>query len=276
MTKTTRIHNPIVHGRIAAIAFSGILIFGRLLLPATLQAADAQNSADYNFTTESIDGGGLRTASGHYLNDGSVGAGSYSTSPDYVQRGGYIGQLNNAPTATNYTFLVTTNGMYKIAVKALLDSATDADGDAISFVSVTNVSAQNGPVRLSGSWVLYGAPAGFTGTDRFTWQMQDSEGDRNTGLIVAEIGSLTSPPGQPNLTLISVTFDPAPGAIDATLRFASLPQSSYTVQYTDNIAPPITWTTLGTATTTNGVLTIVDPSARSAVERYYRTVIVSP
>ncbi len=242
---------------------------------ASTRAAGPQSSADYQATIESIDGGGLRASSADYTGDGSSGPGNFVTSADYKQRGGYIGQLNNAPVATNYTFTIVSNNTIEVPVKALLSAATEPDGDSISFVSVPSVSAQNGTVGRSGNWVLYAPPAGFTGSDRITWVMQDSEGDQNTGAILAQV-TAPAPLSQPMLNLVTITFDTAPNTTDATLSFASLPGFSYTVQYTDSLTPPITWTTLGTATTTNGVFKIVDSTARNANQRFYRTIIQSP
>jgi len=272
MKKEERRNKPFTN-QVKSVASFCILLFSILMLAAPGRAAGLQNSADYNFSVESMDGGGLRAASVDYQNDGSFNAGSFIASADYAQRGGYAGQLNNAPVATNYTFTVVSNSTIKVPISALLSAAKDADGDSISFVSVASVSAQNGTVGRSGAWVLYEPPAGFTGSDSITWVMQDSEGDRSTGTILAQVAGASPPPDQPTLNLISITFDTAPDATDATLRFASLPGLSYTVQYTDSLTPPVTWTTLGTATTTNGVFSIVDPTARNAGERFYRTIV---
>ncbi len=239
---------------------------------AAAHAAGPQNSADYFFTNESIDGGGLRVSSAHYTSDGSFGAGNFIASADYAQRGGYIGQLNNAPVATNPTFTIASNSTIKIPISMLLSAATDPDGDSISFANVANASAQNGVVSRNGIWLLYKPPAGFTGTDTITWVMQDSEGDQNNGMILAQVIVPPPPLNAPTLNLISVTFDTAPSSTDATLRFASLPGITYLVQYTDSLTPPVTWTTLGAASTTNGVFTIIDPTARNATQRYYRTI----
>jgi len=248
-----------------------VIVLVSLAAAAVAYAAGPQGSADYLVTAESTDGGGQRTASMDYKNDGSLGAGSFTASADYKQRGGYIGQLNNAPVATNYTFTVVSNSTIKVPISALLSTAKDVDGDSISFVSVASTSAQNGTTGRSGIWVLYKPPAAFAGSDSITWVMQDSEGDQNTGTILAQVVAPPTQPDQPTLNLISVTFDTAPNSTDATLRFASLPGFSYTVQYTDNLTQPVTWTTLGTVATTNGVFQIVDSTARNASQRYYRT-----
>jgi hypothetical protein len=257
--------------QIKSVCSFSILLFIILVSAASGRASGPQTSADYQFTVESTDGGGLRVASVDYKNDGSFSAGSFITTADYAQRGGYVGQLNNAPVATNYTFTVVSNNTIEIPISALLSTATDPDGDSITFVSVETVSAQDGTVGRSGRWVLYKPPAGFTGNDSITWVMQDSEGDQNTGTILAQVTAKPAP--QPMLNLISITFDTAPNTTDATLRFASLPGSSYMVQYTDSLTPPVTWTTLGTATTTNGVFEITDPTARNASQRFYRIMI---
>lgn len=255
--------------------FSIVLLVFLMLASSSGRASGPQNSADYNFSVESLDGGGLRVASADYDDDGSFGAGSFITSADYAQRGGYVGQLNNAPVATNYTFTVVSNNTFKVPISTLLSTATDPDGDSITFVSVTSVTAQNGTAARSGNWVLYKPPANFTGNDSIIWVMQDSEGDQSTGTILAQVTPAPAPPNQPTLNLVSITFDMAPGATDATLRFVGLPGETYTVQYTDSLTPPVMWTTLGTATTTNGVFEIVDPTARNASQRFYRTIIQS-
>ncbi|MGH7953626.1 MAG: Ig-like domain-containing protein, partial [Limisphaerales bacterium] len=223
-----------------------------LAISASARADGSQSSADYVFTAESTDGGGLRSASTDYASDGSFDAGNLATSADYSQRGGYIGQLNNPPVPTNYVIVVYTNSTIKVPISKLLSTVSDADGDTITFVNVASRSAQNGAVGRSGIWLLYKPPNGFIGNDRFTWVAQDSEGDQATGTIVEQVVAPVEPDA-PTLNLASIVFNQTPGATDATLRFASLPGETYTIQYTDSLQPPVTWTTLGTATTTNGM-----------------------
>ncbi len=247
-----------------------------LALAASSRAAGTQSSADYSFTAESIDVGGLRSSSAHYVNDGSLSAGSFVTSSDFAQRGGYIGQLNNAPVVTNYPVTVASNTVIKVPVAELLSSVKDPDGDSITFVSVSAASAQNGVAGHVGNFVVYRPANGFNGGDTVTWVAQDSEGDRATGTILAQVGTPPTQPDPAALNLISVTFDTAPGATDATLHFAGLPQSTYLIQFTDSLTPPVTWTSLGTVSVTNGVFQIVDPTAGGAGQRFYRTVYQSP
>jgi Big-like domain-containing protein len=253
-------------------------LFAALLWLALMVSvhAGSQTSADYSSGAESNDGGGSHAASTDYSSDGAFGPGNFAASADYAQRGGYVGQLNNAPVVTNYPLSAVSNTVIKVSITALLNTVKDADGDSITFVSVAGSSAQNGEASRVGNFVVYRPANGFTGSDSFTWVAQDSEGDRAMGTILAQVGAPPAPPSQPTLNLVSVTFDNAPGATDATLRFSGLPQSTYLVQYTGSLTPPITWTTLGSAGVTNGVFQIVDPTARSAGQRYYHTVFQSP
>ena len=246
--------------------------FVSLAVPTAL-ATGPQASANYRITAESIDGGGQRATSAHYTADGSLGAGGFVTSADYLHRGGFIGQLNNAPIGTNYILTVAENSTNSIAISALLDTVISPDGEALSFINAANPSAQSGTVESLGAWLLYQPAADFVGADSISWVVQDVEGDRSTGTILVQV---VAPPTAPTLNLISITFDPAPGSAAATLSFSSPPGGPYQVQYTDSLTPPIQWTTLGTATITNGTFQIVDPTARNVSQRFYRTIVVFP
>lgn len=243
---------------------------------ATASRAGSQSSADYYSGMVSNDGGGSRAASPHYSSASSIGAGNFASSADYAQRGGYAGQLPNPLVATNYSLTAVSNTVIKVSIAALLSTVKDVDGDSVTFVSVAASSAQGGAATHAGNFVIYHPAAGFNGSDSVTWVAQSSEGDRTTGTILAQVGTPPAQPSQPTLNLFAITFNTTPGATDATLHFAGLPQSTYTVQYTASLTPPITWTTLGTTSVTNGIFKIVDPTAGSASQRYYRTVYQSP
>jgi hypothetical protein len=63
--------------------------------------AATRRSADYSFTTETMDGGGRKTSSAAYANDGSIGGlGGVSAVPAPVEtiKHGYIGQLYELST----------------------------------------------------------------------------------------------------------------------------------------------------------------------------------
>jgi len=246
------------------------LIFCILMLTWSARAS-VQSSTDYLVTDESTDGGGVRAASADYNSDSSFSSGDLIFSVHYTQRGGYVAALNNAPVArTNYTISLYTNSTFKVASGT---AAPDPDGDQIAFVSIQNPSAQNGSVSNGVAWLYYQPPLNFIGSDSFNFMVRDSEGDSATGTILAQITAVPAPANAPTLNLIGLTFVPSTTA--ATLTFGGLPDSTYEVQYTDSMIPPIIWANLGSANVTNGVFQIVDPTAGSVSQRYYRTLYLS-
>ena len=143
------------------------ILFAALWLALSASSrAGPQSSADYSAGVESNDGGGSRAASADDSSAVSFGAGNFVSSADYAQRGGYAGQLNNAPVATNYPVTAVSNTVIKVPIADLLNSVKDVDGDSITFVSVASGSAQNGTASRAGNFVAYNPPPGFTGGAR--------------------------------------------------------------------------------------------------------------
>src|SRR5207245_862634 len=64
----------------------------------------------------------------------------------------------------------------KVSIETLLNNASDADGDAISFVNVDTTSANGGTLTTSNGWIFYTPPAGFTNSDTFTYTISDGVG----------------------------------------------------------------------------------------------------
>ena len=233
--------------------------------------AGTSTSAHYLVTNETLDGGGARMTSANYTSEGSFSYGNLTASVDYTDRGGYVAGLHNAPVvATNYTINLYTNSTFKVAVGSV---ATSPDGDQIIYWVVQNPSAENGAVVNDSAWLFYTPPLNYVGNDSFAFTVVDAEGDSASGTVLAEITTAPVTPSQPTLNLIGMTSIPESTAM--TLRFGGLPGATYQVEYTDNLLRPVTWIPLGSATVTNGVLTIVDPTAGVASQRFYRTLYQS-
>ena len=244
-----------------------------LCLALTAPSEASQASADYSFTLESIDGGGLTVASMDYTSDGSASPGNFVASEDYVQRGGYIGQLHNALVVVPYTIQRGSNSIVRIPLDALTNSVTEPDGDTVSVASWSSVTGQGGSItELDSRFLQYESPTNYNGNDTAFWTALDSEGDEAQGTILLRIAT---PTDGPTLNLISLNVVGA----QATLIFAGFPQTTYEtqvqVQYTDSLLPA-NWQNLGVTVVTNGILTIVDPSGGSISERFYRTVYPTP
>jgi hypothetical protein len=250
-----------------------LFLLSLCLSPMVVRADFSQSSADYHFTAESTDGGGLRVASTDYVSDGSVSPGNFVTSADYVQRGGYIGQLNNPPVVLPQTFQRATNATLNILLSSLTgtNGATDPEGDTISVAGfATNTPYGAAVTELAGRLMVY-SPKGWTGSDTINWTALDSEGDTAPGVINIRV---PMPTNGPMLNLISATASPGGGA---TLLFAGFPPATDTtmieVQYTTSLTPPVTWIDLpGTFTVTNGVLTVTDTGYGGTGSRFYRTI----
>jgi hypothetical protein len=93
------------------------------------------------------------------------------------------GSSNTAPVANNDSYSVDQDTTLNVAAPGVLSNDSDADGDAISAVRVSDVS--NGSLTLdSDGSFTYAPDAGFTGSDSFTYQARDSAGaDSNVASI---------------------------------------------------------------------------------------------
>ena len=158
------------------------------VLASLAHAAGQQSSADYQFTVESIDSGGLLASSGDYPGDGSFGAGSFSTSADYAQRGGYTGQLNNFRSALagiNYTSTnkvkLTTNAPYIFHTNSpnlnnqIVYAIRDGQGGSASVavavaVAGMNVTGQSKNITMGRN----AATLSFGGIPGYTYGVQRS------------------------------------------------------------------------------------------------------
>ena len=69
----------------------------------------------------------------------------------------------------------------------LSDVASDVDGDNLTYTIVTDVS--NGTTSLSGSVVSYLSDEGFTGTDTFTFFVNDGTVNSNTSTVTITVES---------------------------------------------------------------------------------------
>jgi hypothetical protein len=91
---------------------------------------------------------------------------------------------NSAPVTNNDVATVTENGSVTIAVRG---NDTDPDGDQLTVVSVTQ--GANGSVvidAVTGN-PIYTPNAGFTGTDAFTYTIDDGNGHASTATVTVTV-----------------------------------------------------------------------------------------
>jgi hypothetical protein len=99
---------------------------------------------------------------------------------------------NHAPVAVSDSYTTNQSQSLTVAAPGVLGNDTDADGNALNAVKVTNPS--NGVVTLNsnGSFV-YTPAAGFAGTDSFTYKANDGTADSNITIVSILVNPVPTP-----------------------------------------------------------------------------------
>lgn len=154
-----------------------------------------------------------------------------------------------------------TNGV-KVSLAALLSNDTDADGDTVTFVSVTNASPNGATIVRLGNWIYYTPAVDFTNTDSFTYTISDGHGSTVTGTVTVAIKVDNVP--SPNLVITSL------GGNSYRVSLSGIPNKTYRLQFSDGLTPA-DWQPLTTITTDAfGYGEYLDTTG--AAQRYYRSV----
>ncbi len=202
---------------------------------AASSRAGPQSSADYNFTTESIDGGGLRMSSADYTSDGSFSAGNFIASADYQQRGGYAGQLPNPPVAGTTLVYRTAGTRLLISLANVTNHWTDADGSRMFLAGMDLVTTNNVHLTTNATYIFYTNSPNVN--DQIAYTIRDAQGEGAAGVISVIV--ITAVTGQPQgLTVQGLT---ASEHRTATARFAGIPGYTYSVQRSTNL---LNWVTV--------------------------------
>ena len=137
-----------------------------------------------SLTTSSLTHG-THTIVAQYAGDGNFIGSTNSLNPDQV--------INSAPVAAPDQLQRYAVSGVKVRIATLLANDSDPDGDALTFVSVSPVSAAGGTVLVQGSWIDYEPPAGFTNADSYSYVMADSGGLLATGIVSIAILVVSAP-----------------------------------------------------------------------------------
>ncbi len=95
-----------------------------------------------------------------------------------------IGSSNTAPIAASQVFNVVAGSDFTAAAGALLENATDAEGDSLTAELGTQAANGTVTVNADGSF-LYTPDAGFFGFDEFTFTVSD--GTAESSAVTAEL-----------------------------------------------------------------------------------------
>ena len=91
-----------------------------------------------------------------------------------------VNPVNDAPVTND----INTSTLFNTAVDIDL-SASDVDGDNLTYSSITDAS--NGSTSLSGSVATYTPNNNWTGTDTFTYKVNDGTSDSNTSTVTITV-----------------------------------------------------------------------------------------
>ena len=99
-----------------------------------------------------------------------------------------VNSVPDAPTAVDDSS-TTYNGGTTTTVDVLDNDTSDPDDDdTLTIVSVTQGSS-GGTVTIDGDAIVYTAPYGFTGTDTFTYTIEDSDGLQDTATVTMTVNA---------------------------------------------------------------------------------------
>jgi hypothetical protein len=201
----------------------------------------------------------------------SLPAGTNTISAEYAGDGNFIGAtnlllqlINTPPVAGQDTIPRWPATGAKVAVATLLTNDSDADGDGVTFVSFSPISAHGGAVSLTNGWILYVPPAGFTNNDSFTYTITDGRGELAVGSVIVAIS--TNPPPQPRLAIQSL------GNGSSRIQVDAISGIHCQIEYADNPVSP-NWRPLVSGNANAyGLFEWVDTPPPGEAQRYYRSV----
>jgi hypothetical protein len=169
--------------------------------------------------------------------------------------------VNHVPVALADAFNRPANTALIISIANVLTNDTDADGDVLTLVGLSETST-NGALMDHDDFNIYYTPQLTNGNalDVFSYTTSDGRGGEASSYVLVRVVyplNLVAGYGVGGFTL------------DATEGVASV---AYLLQVTTNLAPP-NWETIATnVPATNGPLQFTDPFATNGPIRFYRTI----
>jgi hypothetical protein len=156
-------------------------------------------------------------------------------------------------------------GGVKVKAADLVTNDGDLDGDLLNVLNVSSPSIAGGTVALTNDWLYYTPPVGSTNGDTFAYTVSDGHcGGTAIGLVTVQVRTDTSPSG--NITI----ENRSDGSV--LLTFSGIPDWTYRIQSTDNLAAP-QWQDVATRRADlYGGYEYADWPLTNAPTRFYRSV----
>jgi hypothetical protein len=173
--------------------------------------------------------------------------------------------VNRAPLAANPGLGTRTNVPVTFSAHKL---AADPDEDTITF-GVSASSTAGGSVSLLNGAITYTPPAGFAGTDTFTYTADDGRGGTTNGTVTVAVRNAIT-------VSLNIVSGPVVTNGNFVIRFAAIPGRTYTIEWSENATGPWAKADNRTAPTSNlgfgvGVFEFSEATGGEA-SRFYRTV----
>ena len=191
---------------------------------------------------------------------GGPNAGGVSLQGIFVQD---IPNTSLPPVAGAITVNAQKNITLDLPVASLVTYDSDPNGGTLSITGVNGSSTNGGSVSLSGNYVIYTPVSNFTGTDRLTYTLADSEGGQAQGAVNVNVLLSTNIPSQNHLSL---TF----GIHDRFLLFAGAVSQGYVFQYAASPLGPWIDFSPDIVTGTSGIIEYNDLVSYLSGSRLYR------
>ena len=173
-----------------------------------------------------------------------------------------VATVNLNPTAVLDSLTTDSNVVLVIFAPKLALNDSDSDADALTVAGVSPTSTAGGTVTLSGSVIYYTPTVDFTGSDGFTYTLNDARGGTTTGFVTLSVGPVSGL----SLNLASVGLQ----AGQPRITFFGIPGFTYYIQTAPDVGGP--WTTAGPLQAdSKGRIIFLDAEDPLPPQRFYRT-----
>jgi Bacterial Ig domain len=168
-----------------------------------------------------------------------------------------VTSTNNSPPVANPATYYRLGDSLMIPIASLATNWSDPDGNPLTLASVDASSTNGGTVTYDSTNIYYSDTNNVT--DQFGYTISDGQGGTASGIVTVLMA-------QQNIA--GWAFNNG----SLTLNFSGIPNYTYWVEATTNLAWPTVWTTISTNIAgSNGLWQFTDTQTTNFTERYYRT-----
>lgn len=219
-------------------------------------------------TTAAINGSGVASYS-----TADLPHGYHTITAEYAGDGNFSGATNSLTQNINSPVVASADTLeryplstIKVRKSTLLANDTDADLDTLTFVSVSGASTNGSTITVSGQWITYHPPVGYTGVDAFSYVVTDSHGSTNTGTVVVNVKPASA------LAAQDLAIDNLGGG-SFRVSGSGVPGYVYRIEYSTSLETP-SWSQVGSPVTADslGIIELTDTPPNGEPQRYYRAV----